>query len=214
MKRVRLAAGLVTLAVVFAFPGVSMAQGNKTARGTVTAMAGDSLTVKVGTTDMTFAIDSQTVVVARGAGTKSRTAAAAGQKGPALSEVVKTGEAVIVTYRETGVTKQASRVEVVSSAGAGGGSTSSAKTPAKTSHGTVKSVSGDSLTIDAAGKDMTFAIDSSTQVLAKGAGTKARATGGKLPITQVVSNGNAVSVTYRDMGGTLHASRVIVTATK
>jgi hypothetical protein len=57
---------------------------------------------------------------------------------------------------------------------------------------------------------MTFTIDPSTNVVARGAGTKAAAAGGKIAITDVVSNGKRVTVTYEDANGTMRASSVRV----
>jgi hypothetical protein len=76
--------------------------------------------------------------------------------------------------------------------------------------GTVKSVSGSQLVVTSAGKDMTFAVDSSTKFVGKGLGTKAKA--GNLTATDAVHEGDHVSVSYHDMGGTMHAARVSVTA--
>jgi hypothetical protein len=47
---------------------------------------------------MNFAYDDKTVVEARGAGTASKQAAAAKKAGPALSDVLKAGQSVEVTY--------------------------------------------------------------------------------------------------------------------
>ena len=85
------------------------------------------------------------------------------------------------------------------------------KPAAKTVSGTVKSVSASSLVISEAGKDMTFTVDKDTKVIGKGLGTKGAASGGKLAITDAVSSGDNVSVTYHDMGGTMHAATVRVT---
>jgi len=77
--------------------------------------------------------------------------------------------------------------------------------------GTVKAVSGNSLTVTAAGKDMLFTIDSTTKFVGKGLGTKAKA--GPITVTDAVGAGDKVRVTYHDMGGgTLHAANVSVTA--
>ena len=120
MRRVSvLGISLLALAVV-AWPRASAAQDNKTARGTVTAMAGSSLTVRVGANEMKFTVDPQATVVAPGAGTKERQK----EGSVKLNEAIKTGQAVIVTYREKGSMLLASRVEAVSSAGGGGGSRS------------------------------------------------------------------------------------------
>ena len=220
MKRVTPLGVLFLAVAVLGRPGIAIAQ-DKTARGTVSAVAGDSVTVKVGATDMKFTADSKTTVVAVGAGTKARTAAAAGQPGPKLAELLKPGQAVIVTYREMGTTLHATQFQAVSSAGPSRGSASAAKPAAaakpadQTGSGTVKSVAANSLTITAAGgKDMTFTVDASTRVIGTGLGTKAAAAGGKTAITDLVHAGNRVSVTYHEMGGTLHAATVRVVAPK
>ena len=81
---------------------------------------------------------------------------------------------------------------------------------AMTVAGTVKSVTTESLTIAAGGKDMTFKVDGTTKFVAKGLSTKSAK--GKIMATDAVSAGDAVRVTYHDMGGTLHAATVRVTA--
>jgi hypothetical protein len=185
---------------------------SKTARGTVVAASDASLTVKAGAREMTFAIDKNTVVSAPGAGTKTRRARAAGASGIKLTDAVKTGGAVVVTYREANGSMRATQVRPVSSAGAGGGTTSDAAAPAeKRATGKVKSVAADSLTITGGGKDWTFSIDPSTKVLGKGAGTKAAAAGGRTAITSLVRTGDTVSVSYREAGAAMQATSVRVT---
>lgn len=78
-----------------------------------------------------------------------------------------------------------------------------------TANGTVKAVSGNSLTVTADGKDWNFTIDGSTKFVAKGLGTKAKA--GPVSATDAVGMGDKVRVTYHDMGGTMHAASVTVT---
>src|SRR6266851_9322652 len=57
----------------------------------------------------------------------------------------------------------------------------------KRATGTVKAVAADSVTVSGAGgKEMMFAVDSSTKVVAKGASTKSAAQAGKLMITDAV----------------------------
>jgi hypothetical protein len=87
-----------------------------------------------------------------------------------------------------------------------------AATKAMTASGTVKSVSATSLTVNSGGKDMTFMIDSSTKFVGKGLGTKSQAKGGKMTATDAVAANDMVSVAYHDMGGTMHAASVRVTA--
>jgi hypothetical protein len=81
-----------------------------------------------------------------------------------------------------------------------------------TATGTVKSVSATSLTVSSAGKDMTFTIDSSTKFVGKGLGTKSAAKGGKMTASDAVAANDTVSVSYHDMGGTMHAASVTVKA--
>src|SRR5204862_5014853 len=88
------AIGIVSWPVTAVF---AQANSNKT-RGTVSALGADSVTVKVRDAEMKFSVTPRTVVEAKGAGTRGREAEAAGKAGPKLSEVVKAGEAVEVSY--------------------------------------------------------------------------------------------------------------------
>ena len=54
--------------------------------------------------------------------------------------------------------------------------------------------------------------DAQTKVVGRGAGTATKATGGKAAITDLVAAGDKVTVSFHDMGGTLHAAEVRVTA--
>jgi hypothetical protein len=85
-----------------------------------------------------------------------------------------------------------------------------AKTKTMNTSGTVKAVSASSLTVTAVGKDITFTIDNTTKFVGKGLGTKAKA--GPVTVTDAVGAGDKVRVTYHDMGGTLHAANVSITA--
>ena len=213
MRRTFVALALGAL-VVAGWPTTpAFAQAAKTARGSVTAMAADSISVKVQGVDMKFAVDAKTTVEARGAGTKSRAAQRAGMAGPKLSEVVKVGDAVEVSYHDVGGTLHASKIRAV----ADPGPATAAAAASKTSSGTVKSVSATSMSISGtagggATFDQTFTIDAKTKVVGKGAGTAAAAKGGRAAITDLVATGDKVSVSFHDMGGTLHAAEVRVTA--
>ena len=121
MRRTRLGyLAAVMLVVGTLAPGAS-AQETKSARGTVTALGADSMTVRAGEQVLTFAIDTKTVLTASGAGTAERRAEAAGKPGPRLADFVKAGDAVAVGYQEVGGRLRASTIQKVSSAGAGGG---------------------------------------------------------------------------------------------
>jgi|KBSSwiStaDraftv2_1062776.scaffolds.fasta_scaffold1512110_2 hypothetical protein len=85
------------------------------------------------------------------------------------------------------------------------------KTKTMTAMGTVKTVSASSLVISAAdGKDVTFTLDGNTKFVGKGLSTKSK--GGAMSATDAVAANDKVSVTYHDMGGSLHAANVRVTA--
>ena len=191
----------------------AFAQDTKTARGSVTAMAADSISVKVQSVDMKFTVDGKTTVEARGAGTKSKAAKAAGMAGPKLGDVVKVGDAVEVSYHDMGGTLHAAKIRAVASPGPA----TAAEAASKTSNGTVKSVSATSMSISGSAGggatfDQTFTIDAKTKVVGRGAGTAAAAKGGRTAITDLVGSGDKVTVQFHDMGGTLHAAEVRVTA--
>jgi hypothetical protein len=84
------------------------------------------------------------------------------------------------------------------------------KAKTMTASGPVKAVSGTSLTVTSGGKDMTFTIDGSTKFVGKGLSTKSAA--GKITAADAVGVGDRVSVSYHDMGGTLHAANVRITS--
>jgi hypothetical protein len=85
-----------------------------------------------------------------------------------------------------------------------------AKSKSMSASGSVKSVTGTSLVVTSGGKDMTFTVDGTTKFVGKGLGTKAKA--GKLTAPDAVGTGDMVSVTYHDMGGTMHAASVRITS--
>jgi len=209
MKWTLIAVPLAAFSIVAWQAPAAMAQEHKTARGTVTAVSGDSVSVKVGDQDMKFAVDKDTRVITAGGGTKTRKAQAAGAAGVKVADVLKVGQAVEVTYGESGGTMQAIDIRTMAKVPAAGASATAAPA-AKTAAGTVKDVSATSLTITDKSKDLTFSVDNSTRVIGKGAGTKAKAGGGKIPITDLVASGDQVSVTYHETDGAMHAASVRV----
>jgi hypothetical protein len=83
-----------------------------TATGVVSAVSGNTLTVKEKTGDATFTVDNKTIVSGKGFGTAGRKLEDSGGK-PTLGEFVKEGDTVTVTYVEEGGAKKASNVRVV-----------------------------------------------------------------------------------------------------
>ena len=208
MRRIVLAVPVAAVVFLVWFAFEATAQTTKTSRGTVTALTGDVLTVKTGVQEMKFAVDAKTLVTVEGGSTASRKAEATGKPGPKLSELIKVGNAVEVTYLESGGTMRATGIRRVSDAGGSGGSSDSVT-------GTVDSISGNTLTISGAmGRDATFkqsiTVDNSTKIVAEGAGTAAAKSGGKLVLSDHLGPGDRVTVTYEKKGNMLHASEIRV----
>lgn len=207
---------VLALAAAFIVAGLAppaLAQETKSARGTVMALAADTLTVKAGAQELRFRVDDETQVVAAGAGTASRQAAAKGKPGLKLGEIIKVGDSVEVSYREMGGALHAREVRRVADPGPGGGMTSDQK--AERSNGTVDSITGTALTISGSsgggGKfTQTFVIDGETKVVAHGASTAAAAAGGKVSVVDLVEVGDRVAVTYHKLTRTLHADEIRV----
>lgn len=82
-----------------------------TATGTVSAVAPDSMSVKGKTDSWTFVIDTKTEVTAKGATHKTLALKADG-KTPVLTDFVKNGYSVTVTYHDAGGAKHADTIRV------------------------------------------------------------------------------------------------------
>lgn len=202
------ASSVAALFVLCLFPPQASAQETQKSRGTLISMAADSVTVKVGTADLKFSVDEKTVVEAPGGSTKTRAAAAAGKPGPKLSEVLKVGDPVEVSYKDA-ATRHATSIRKLSAL-------PSADAPSHVSNGTVTAVTATSLTISGtsgggATFTQTFAIDDKTRVTAKGASTALASSGGKGPANALIAKGDRVSVSYEAAGSALHASEIRVT---
>jgi hypothetical protein len=79
--------------------------------GVVTAVAGNSITIKGDSGETTFAVDDKTDVIAVGASTATREKKAAGQK-TVITDFVGKGDTVIVTYHDGAGAKTATEVRV------------------------------------------------------------------------------------------------------
>jgi hypothetical protein len=89
--------------------------------------------------------------------------------------------------------------------------------PTQTARGTVASIGADTITVTVGDRPLTFVIDAKTVVTASGAGTATRAaTAAGKPgpkLAELLKPGEAVEVTYHDLGGKLHAANVRRTRT-
>jgi hypothetical protein len=224
----RLIAMLGCAVLVTAAPALAQ---TKTVKGSVSAMTGNSITVKAADgKDMTFAIDAKTTVIAKGGGTKAREAQAAGKAGTTLADNVKTGEAVEVVYHEkemhADTVRAISMVPAASGAKADApkgeaaapkGEAAAAKPKAMTATGVVSAVSGNSLTVKEKTGDATFSVDNKTVVSGTGLGTagkKLMEAGGKPTLGDFVKDGDTVTVTYHDAGAAKTASTVRIVKKK
>jgi hypothetical protein len=210
MRTMLLAVTLAALSVVWWPAHVALAQHQQTARGTVSAMNGTSLTIQVNGAPMTFAVDAETQVEARGASTKTRQLAAKGKPGPTLADVLSIGQPVAVSYRAASGMPRASIVRAVPSISNGGSVTAAEMR----STGIVKELGPDSITIVGGGGasfTQTFRISAKTTVVGKGVGTATAPKGGKAPFSELISAGDRVSVSYHKAGDALQASDVRVT---
>jgi hypothetical protein len=82
--------------------------------------------------------------------------------------------------------------------------------------GTVTAVTANSLTVKSKAESLTFTVDKETSVNAKGATHKTmelKKDGKPSMVTEFVKVGDAVTVSYHDLGATKHASLIRVTAT-
>jgi hypothetical protein len=209
MKPTIIALAFTTLSMFWG-PAPAVAGDAKVARGTIASMAGQTVTVTVGDRDMTFRVDNQTRVEARGGSTKTARAALSGKAGVHIDEVLKTGQSVAVTYNDMAGALQATEIKAILKA-------DTAKAAEMRSNGVVKAIGNDWITISGksgggASFEQTLKIDAKTTVLAKGAGTAVAAKGGRAPLTDLVSSGDHISVGYHKMADGLIASDLRVTS--
>jgi ribosome maturation factor RimP len=201
--------GLVGIAALVVLMTMTVGAQQKFVRGTVTAMAGDQLTVKVGAQDMTFTVDASTRLIGVGAGTAQRREEAQGKQGVPLAQLLKVGDGVEVHYQAKGAANYATTIR------RGVQPTEAKEHPSGSSvSGVVKDVAGNTLTVTAEGKDMSFTVEPTTNVVGRGAGTltkKKQEAGQKTVLTDFVGKGDDVIVNYTEKGGAMVATEVRVT---
>lgn len=105
----------VAIAIFFCLAGVlSAQQSKKTMRSTgrVISVAPESITIKPGNTNLTFAVDTSTKVVGKGVGTKTEALKAA-NKSPQVTDLVGEYDSVTIEYEEMGAGKLlAKRIDI------------------------------------------------------------------------------------------------------
>jgi hypothetical protein len=203
------------LFIVVALLALSLAVGaqapEKWARGTITAVGTDTVTLEVKGQPMTFKVAPTTDVVARGAGTKARETKATSGRKPTVAEVLKVGEHVEVRYTEAEGVMTAALIRGGVSA-TDMTSDEAAKGTSSKAEGIVTSVTSTSIGIKSAdGTEATFTADEKIRVVGRGLGTMSRekgAMGAKLTLTDAVAVGDTVSIAYKETGGAKQATTV------
>jgi Domain of unknown function (DUF5666) len=199
------------IAVVLTAPA-GQAQDTKSVRGTVTAVSGNSITVKAGGKDYTFAIDKTTEVEAPGGGTAQRAAQKAGEAGIHVADVIKVGSGAEVRYHDMGGTLHAARIR-------GGlppseGSASEDKPKSTSVNGAVTAVANDSITVSTGPSASTFAIDKNTKIIGEGVGTlsrKLKEAGKGMTATDAIAVGDTVNVSFSEAAGAKTATSINIT---
>ena len=85
------------------------------ARGTITAVGGSSVTVKSGGTDWTFTVDPKTSIVGQGLGTITRQFKEQG-KAPTVTDLLGVNDQVVVYFKDGAGAKRANEIRVISKA--------------------------------------------------------------------------------------------------
>jgi hypothetical protein len=210
MKSTVIALTLAALSVFWGPTTSTFGGDSKVAKGTITAIGGQSLTVKVGDRDMAFDVDRATTVTAHGASTKAARLAASGKAGPHLSDLLKPGQAVSVTYRDMAGIYHASDVTAIRYV------PNPAATADARSTGVITAMGPDWITINGrigggGSFEQTFKIDPHTMVWVKGASKAVAAKGGRAPFSDLVGSGDHVNVSYHKAADGLLASDLWVT---
>jgi hypothetical protein len=207
MKHLKHAGVLVVGTALAVVVGSAAAEAqSKEIRGSAVAVSDSSLTVKAGEQTLSFVISKDTLVEAKGAGTRTRRAEGLGTSpGIKVTDYVKPGDPVLVSYRAADGKNLALSVRPVSAVGTTGAAESTRNIQAR-----VKSISGNTLILDRDGRDVRFTLDRDTDVFAIGATRATRKAGGSLPITDIVHAGDIVWVEYSEAAGSMKAIEIQV----
>jgi hypothetical protein len=198
---------LVILVATVAFLGcmaLPVSAQTKEARGTVTAVTTTTMTVKVGTQDMTFLVNSDTHLEVRRAA-KEVQSQQPGNPKPRVNDFFEVGNPVLVRFKSDNAGILCVDIERVGSPGS-----AEPSNPTKIAEGKVTSVTATHVTVAAGGHDMSFAITADTDVLVKGATKATKAAGGTTSLTTFVHSGDMVSVSYKEAAGAMTASEIRV----
>jgi hypothetical protein len=108
---------IVALSFASSVSAQDKAKGGGPAKGVVTAVGADSVTVNAGgAKTLTFSIDAKTAIIGQGAGTATKEAKKEGAKGAKVADLVKAGDEVEVKYADAGGKMLASEIRVTKKA--------------------------------------------------------------------------------------------------
>jgi hypothetical protein len=203
------AVALFALVASLVFAPVASAQ-TKWVRGTVVSAVGDTVVVTAAGKEMTFKVDKNTELMARGAGRAQREAEAKGAAGVKLTDFVKAGVGVEVQYKDVGGVLMANAIHSGVTVREGA---ASEEVTGGSVRGAVTVVGNDSISVKGADKEWKFMVDPKTAVVGTGLGTITRQfkEQGKSPtITDLLGVGDQVVVYFKDAGGTVRANEVRV----
>lgn len=99
-------------AIIRAVSSVPSGQKSQTTSGVVSAISGDSVTVKGSSGEWTFSVDEKTTVSGEAVGTAGRKLSSEGKK-TTLSDLLKEGDNVTVTYHDADGKKHASVIRII-----------------------------------------------------------------------------------------------------
>ncbi|HEY7444738.1 MAG TPA: hypothetical protein VH701_20070 [Vicinamibacterales bacterium] len=100
------------LGVLAAAAQESASAKSQTAIGSVKSVSGASFVLDAANKEMSFNVDENTYILAKGAGTKTRAKRAAGQGGLTIADVVHQGDGVVVKFVNAGRSFLATEIEV------------------------------------------------------------------------------------------------------
>ena len=190
--------GLVLAAVALVPLGAS-AQEYRWVRGEVTAMTDAAVTVYVAGPDfnLTFALDQSSVVFAKGEGAWVHPPE---QTHPKLSNVVSIGDPVEVHYTREGPRNHAGLIFTAGTA---------VQPAGRSLAGRVWAVSAGNLTVEADGREYTFAVAFTTRMIGPGFGSRQSPGDKDKPkLTDLVVRNDIVLVYFRMDGATMLATEI------
>jgi hypothetical protein len=193
------------LAAVAVMPLGARAQEYRWVRGEVTAITDGAVTVYVADPDLnlTFALDQSSVVFAKGAGSWVHPPE---QTHPKLSNIVRIGDTVEVHYTRQGPRNHAGLIFTAET---------TVQQAGRSLAGRVWAVSAGSLTVEADGREYTFAVAPTTRMIGPGFGSRQSPGDKQEPkFTDLVVRNDILLVYFRMDAATMLATEIRMLSTR